>query len=134
MTGTNVDAIPPPSPHPALAGRRVLVVDDVDAVARSTARLLEHFGAATTVAISGREALARVAAGAWDLLVIDIGLGDLDGREVVARARELHAGLPVVIASGLPAGGPFAPGVSFLPKPFALAGLLAAAEAALARR
>src|SRR5690606_32421058 len=94
------DAPPPPgglaarppkiAPIPALEGRRVLVVDDSVPVARSTARLLELFGARPLAVFSGAEALRRLEAAAFDLVVLDLGLPDLDGCEVLRRARALR--------------------------------------------
>lgn len=119
-----------------LRGARVLVVDDVVAVARSTARLLEHFGARAVAVHTAAEALARLDAAPFDLLIVDVGLPDLDGRALLARARARRPDLPAILVSGLPApddGAP-APAAAFLAKPFQLSRLLAAAEAALARR
>ncbi|MCO5171915.1 MAG: response regulator [Planctomycetes bacterium] len=124
-----------PVGRPPLRGARVLVVDDVPAVARSTARLLEHFGARAVAVDSGAEALARLEAAPWDLLIVDVGLPDLDGLAVLARARVLQPGLPAILVSGLPRPTTAAlnePTAAFLGKPFPLSKLLAAAEAALA--
>lgn len=139
------DAPPPPgglaarapkiAPVTALEGRRVLVVDDSVPVARSTARLLELFGARPQAVFSGAEALRRLEAAAFDLVLLDLNLPDLDGREVLRRARALRPGLPAIFVSGLlPTGALREDGVELLAKPFALSALLAAIEAALAAR
>lgn len=121
-------------PLPALVGQRVLVVDDVAQVACSTAKLLHLFGGVAAASHSGTDALARLEAAPVDLLILDLGLPDVGGREVLARARALHPTLPVIVISGLPADEdepPLGRGVSFLAKPFALAELLGAVEDAL---
>jgi CheY-like chemotaxis protein len=132
--GTTADAAPRLPPLPALVGRRVLIVDDVVPVALSTARLLDLFGGVPSVVHSGADALARLAAtDPIDLLILDLGLPDLDGREVLARARALRPALPVIVVSGLSQdGAPLGPRVGFLAKPFPLGRLLTAVEDALA--
>ncbi len=125
-------ATPAVAPLPCLRGRRVLVVDDVVAVARSTARLLELFGGVPTVAHSGADALRHLEQGGADLLIIDLGLPDLDGREVLRRARALRPDQRALYVSGLPPDDPRLGDVALVAKPFQLAKLLAAVEAALA--
>lgn len=125
------DAPPAIAPLPALRDRRVLVVDDAVAVARSTARLLELFGGLPATAHSGAEALERLSTSDFDLLIIDLGLPDLDGAEVLRRARALRPHQRAVLVSGLPPADRPPGGVRFVAKPFAIATLLAAVEAAL---
>ncbi len=124
-------ASPRVGPLSVLVGRSVLVVDDVVPVACSTARLLGAFGGTASVVHSGLAALERLDVEPVDLLILDLCLPDLDGREVLARARALRPALPVVLVSGVPYDEPLGPNVSFLEKPFALARLLAAVEDAL---
>ena len=50
-------------------------------------------------ACSGREALALVEAEDWDLLLLDIGLPDVNGIEVLKRVKRLKPDLPVLIFS-----------------------------------
>lgn len=47
----------------------------------------------------GKDALALVAAEAWDLLLLDIGLPDLDGIEVLKRVKRCRPKLPVLVFS-----------------------------------
>jgi DNA-binding NarL/FixJ family response regulator len=48
---------------------------------------------------SGREALAMIEAEPWDLLLLDIGLPDIDGIEVLKRIKRVKPALPVLIFS-----------------------------------
>lgn len=50
-------------------------------------------------ACNGREALALVKAEDWDLLLLDIGLPDVNGLEVLKRVKHEKPGLPVLIFS-----------------------------------
>lgn len=77
----------------------VLLVEDRDDVASSTAELLELCGHTVRIAQCGADALEMALAEAPDVVLVDIGLPDMDGWEV---ARELRArsnsGQPVLIA------------------------------------
>ena len=67
---------------------RVLVVDDEPAIRRLLHLTLEAHGYAVAEAESGHEALAVAAAWKPDIIVLDLGLPDIDGVEVVRRVRE----------------------------------------------
>ena len=69
---------------------RILVVDDNEAAANATARLLELRGHTIAVARSGHEAIEKEHEFHPDVAIIDIGLPDIDGYEVARtlRARE----------------------------------------------
>jgi DNA-binding response OmpR family regulator len=76
---------------------RVLLVEDDLAIAKLLARALEREGHAVHVAAEGRSALAQVRAGNQDLVVLDLGLPDLDGLEVCRTLRSEDARLPILI-------------------------------------
>jgi CheY-like chemotaxis protein len=70
------------------SARDIIVVDDnVDAV-ESLAEILRSLGHAVRIATSGTEALAMAAGGWPDVFVLDIGLPDLHGYELVRRLRD----------------------------------------------
>jgi CheY-like chemotaxis protein len=75
-------------PPRAAAPRRVLLVDDNRDSAESLAQLLRLFGHEVWQAYSGRDALALARAHRPDLVLLDIGMPDLNGYEV---ARQLRA-------------------------------------------
>jgi signal transduction histidine kinase/CheY-like chemotaxis protein len=90
----------PPSEdgHPGTR-RRVLVVDDNPDAADSLRMLLEFVGHEIAVASDGRSAIESVVAWQPEVALIDIGLPDLDGYEVVTRLRAMNlAARPLLVA------------------------------------
>jgi CheY-like chemotaxis protein len=84
---------------PALAGRRVLVVDDNRDAAESLEMLLRLMGAEVHSASDGRSALEAMRRHRPSVVVLDIGLPDMDGYEVARQARlEPWGGEPALIA------------------------------------
>jgi two-component system KDP operon response regulator KdpE len=79
-------------------GLRVLVVDDETAVRRFLRTSLAANGYAVLEANSGAGALAAVVNQRPDMLILDLGLPDMDGIEVVQDLRE-WATLPIIILS-----------------------------------
>jgi two-component system KDP operon response regulator KdpE len=77
---------------------RVLVVDDEPAIHRFLAPALSANDYEVLRAETGAEALKRIAADAPDIVVLDLGLPDLDGKEVITRLREFST-VPVVVLS-----------------------------------
>ncbi|RJF95361.1 response regulator [Noviherbaspirillum saxi] len=69
------------------ASRRVLVVDDNEDAAQSTAELLRLFGHEVFIAHEGSKALAERARLKPDVVLLDISLPDIDGYEVARRMR-----------------------------------------------
>jgi len=80
----------------------VLVVDDDESVAKSTARLLTVFEMNVHTAVSGDEALGKIAQGLKpDVIVSDFRLPRYDGIELIERVRSaLRSELPAIIMSG----------------------------------
>jgi CheY-like chemotaxis protein len=71
-----------------LDGVRVLLVEDAEDARELIALLLRERGAEVRTAISGREAMERLAEMLPDVLVSDIGLPGEDGHAVLKRVRE----------------------------------------------
>lgn len=76
----------------------VLLVDDEVSIQRAMAPLLRARGYAVSVAGSGREAVGLFERERPDLVILDLGLPDLDGSEVCRQIRE-RADTPIVILS-----------------------------------
>jgi len=81
------------------APRRILVVDDDRALRHALSTLLEEAGHIVLQASDGPEALARLAAGPTDLMLLDLGLPGMGGMEVLARVRALASPPRVVVVT-----------------------------------
>jgi two-component system KDP operon response regulator KdpE len=77
---------------------RILLVDDEIAIQRSVAPLLRSRGYDVEIAGSASEALKTVSAHAPDLIVLDLGLPDMDGIEVCRRIR-VSSTVPILVLS-----------------------------------
>jgi two-component system KDP operon response regulator KdpE len=79
-------------------GARILVVDDERAIRRFLGLTLEAHGYQVLDATSGEQALRLIASERPDLVVLDLGLPDLDGVQVITRTRE-WSDVPIVVLS-----------------------------------
>ena len=77
---------------------RVLVVDDEAPIQRFLKPALIASGYDVLTADTGRQALNLIATAAPDLIVLDLGLPDMDGKEVLAQARQFSQA-PVIVLS-----------------------------------
>ncbi|WP_134681679.1 response regulator [Paracoccus ravus] len=116
----------------------ILIVDDEPQIQRFLGHALVAAGYQTLLASDGREALAVVAAQEPDLMILDLGLPDMNGKEVIERLR-LRSDLPVIVLSAhdqemekimaLDLGAD-----DFVSKPFGIGELLARLRASLRPR
>jgi two-component system KDP operon response regulator KdpE len=116
-------------------GLRVLVVDDEPSIRRFLSVSLTAHGHTIVEASRGEEALAKVMSQRLDLIILDLGLPDIDGVEVTRRLREWTP-IPILILSvrsgeadkvaALDAGAD-----DYLTKPFGIEELLARIRTAM---
>jgi two-component system KDP operon response regulator KdpE len=78
---------------------RILVVDDEPAILRFLRASLESQGYIVTTAADARTALDLIRRQAADLAVLDLGLPDMDGLDVVRQIRKDGETLPIIILS-----------------------------------
>ncbi|WP_333585989.1 response regulator transcription factor [Phenylobacterium sp.] len=79
-------------------GAQVLLVDDEPQILRALKPALSAAGYVVTTAESGEAAMSHLAADAFDIVILDLGLPDLDGKEVIERMREWTE-TPIVVLS-----------------------------------
>jgi DNA-binding response OmpR family regulator len=113
----------------------VLLVEDEDRIASFVEKALQRRGFDVRRVVTGGEALGAVSADV-DIVVLDLGLPDIDGLDVLRALRKSWASLPVVILSaradiddrvvGLDLGAD-----DYVPKPFAIDELVARIRARL---
>jgi CheY-like chemotaxis protein len=85
---------------------RVLMAEDEHLAAEVLAEGLIDAGFTVLTAEDGQAALDLAAAGAgFDVLLTDLRMPRLDGRELIARLRAQRPGLPVVVMTGYPPNG-----------------------------
>jgi two-component system, OmpR family, KDP operon response regulator KdpE len=77
---------------------RILLVDDEVPIQRALAPLLRSRGYEIDVCGTGKEAIDRARRDSPDLVVLDLGLPDIDGTEVCRRIR-LDSAVPIVVLS-----------------------------------
>ncbi|MFO7567216.1 MAG: response regulator transcription factor [Enhygromyxa sp.] len=117
---------------------KVLVVEDDAKLARFITRILDEEGYVAESCASGSEALERVADGAYDLLILDWMLPDIDGVSVCRELRERRFEAPILMLTargelrervlGLGVGAD-----DYMVKPFEIEELLARMHALLRR-
>src|SRR5580700_1869325 len=109
---------------------RLLLVEDDIAIQGFLRRALGEAGYQVDIASDAKTGELRALEGSHDAFIIDLGLPDMDGLDLIARCRAQGSSAPVLILSarrsvderveGLERGGD-----DYLTKPFALAELLA---------
>ncbi len=127
MTETNTAA----EPH-------AVVVEDEPAIARFVEEALRREGFTTESAGTLREGLRAVRLSRADLLIVDLGLPDGDGSEIIARARAESA-VPIIVLSARTEEAQKVKALDlgaddYLTKPFGMAELLARVRAQMRRR
>jgi signal transduction histidine kinase/CheY-like chemotaxis protein len=86
-----------------LAGRRVLLVEDNEINRDLVSELLADYGVEVAIAVNGREGVDRVAAEAFDLVLMDIQMPVMDGLTAtkLIRAEERFRKLPILAITAL---------------------------------
>jgi PAS domain S-box-containing protein len=135
-----VAATASPAAAPRGEGERVLVVDDEPMLRSMAERALAADGYQVSVASNGAAALEFLAAhpGSVDLVLTDIVMPRLNGRELAEKLAELYPGLPVIFMSGysgdeIKQRGLVLSGVRFVQKPFTRHSLATAVRSVLDR-
>jgi len=78
---------------------RILVVDDEQSARTGLERLLKQEGYTVELAADGPAALAAAADQSPDMVITDLKMPGMDGLELIAKLRETHPDLPVIVAT-----------------------------------
>jgi DNA-binding response OmpR family regulator len=123
--------------HPSAPGQLVLLVEDERSIAEPFAEALRRSGFRTTVASTGRDAIALAASCRPDVILLDLALPDLDGRDVCRHLRR-GSSVPIIMVTasgtvtdrvvGLELGAD-----DYVVKPFATGEVIARIRAVLRR-
>src|ERR671932_688280 len=117
---------------------RVVVVEDESRIADFLSRGLQSAGYAVDVVHTGSDAIERVHSTEYDLVVLELGLPDVDGLQVLGKIRNRKVIPPVLILSARDSVDDRVKGLEqgaddYLVKPFAFVELLARARVLLRR-
>ena len=78
----------------------VVLIDDEPEVVRTLAEMLSRLGHQVKTAASGQEGLALLLEGPADLVLVDLGMREVDGWDILRAARERRPGLPIYLLTG----------------------------------
>lgn len=79
---------------------KVLIVDDDVNICRLLEKVMRSNEMTSDTANSGKEALIKIASGHYDLILMDVTLGDMEGFDVIKKIRADHISTPIIIISG----------------------------------
>jgi two-component system copper resistance phosphate regulon response regulator CusR len=110
--------------------RRILIVEDEPRISSFLEKGLTANGFTPTVTDKGNDALVMVRSGEFDLVILDIGLPDKDGFEVLEELRTRNKNIPVIILTARDSVSDTVQGLEggaddYVPKPFRFEELLA---------
>jgi two-component system KDP operon response regulator KdpE len=117
---------------------RLLVVDDEPQLLRTLSLNLVNRGFDVTTASSGGTALSEIHRMAPDVLVLDLGLPDLDGLDVIRELHDHGPDLPIIVLSARSASADMVEAldlgaVDYVTKPFVMEELIARVRAVIRR-
>ncbi len=117
---------------------RVLIVEDDTALASGITRILEGEGHAVDVMASGEQAVLGARQERFDMVILDVGLPDIDGFEVLRRLRAAGERAPVLVLTARDALDDRIRGLDlgaddYMAKPFAMPELTARVRALVRR-
>jgi DNA-binding response OmpR family regulator len=117
-------------------GHRILVVDDESSIREMLSRTLSKFQVDTVSDAASALDLLRESTLPYHLLIADLKMPGMDGLSLIKKARELRAGLPIIIITGFSTESSAIEAVNlgvagYLTKPFHVPQVIAAAEKAM---
>ena len=112
-----------------MSSGRILIIEDEPQIRKFLRIAMEANGFEVVEAANGRDGIGKAATGSPDLVILDLGLPDMDGKNVIGRIREWSE-VPVLILSVRDAEGEKVAALDtgandYVVKPFGIAELLA---------
>lgn len=109
---------------------RILIAEDEENIASFVQKGLRANGFVTTIVADGQSAYEHARYGEHDLLILDVGLPEMDGFEVLRKLRENDVRLPIIMLTARDSVSDRVAGLSggaddYVPKPFSFDELLA---------
>lgn len=79
---------------------KILIVDDDMAICKLMDKVMRSSGMETVIVNRGRDALSLISRTSFDLILLDVMLGDIEGFDVVKKIRSDGVQTPIIIVSG----------------------------------
>jgi len=81
---------------------KILIVEDDSFILTFTSKVLKSQGYLVTTAMTGKDALAKVQTSNYNLVLLDIGLPDITGTDILKKIREINQDIIVIMMTGNP--------------------------------
>lgn len=81
---------------------KILIVEDDSFILTFTSKVLKSQGYLVTTAMTGKDALTKVQTSNYNLVLLDIGLPDITGTEILKKIREINHDIIVIMITGNP--------------------------------
>jgi DNA-binding response OmpR family regulator len=81
---------------------KILIVEDEAIIATFMSRVLKSHGYFVTITRTGKDALEKIQTSHYNLVLLDIGLPDMTGTEILKKIRETNDNLIVIMITGRP--------------------------------
>ena len=76
---------------------RLLLIEDDIHLANGLRESLRTKGYSADLVLNGREGLTAIKSGDFDSIILDLGLPDIDGLDVLKQAKKINKNLPILI-------------------------------------
>ena len=76
---------------------RLLLIEDDVQLAKGLRESLRNEGHSADIVFNGKEGIQAIQSGDFDIVILDLGLPDIDGLDVLKQAKKINKNLPVLI-------------------------------------
>ena len=83
---------------------RILVIDDDHMLRLTVKTMLESDGHVVTLAVDGEDGIRKFGESAFDLVICDVFMPNVDGMETIRRIRHMSSGTPIISMAGIASG------------------------------